>query len=212
MRIVGLRVEKYIGTNITGHNCAFEYFDEEMERYVVCLLSDDNKSYELSLYNSFGQCGSGWCTASFGHADLVQVPQFSGFTHLPKSNLSIPISVEELGSEYFYSDIFSCDAYGGDEYYPSGSVYVNLDLFTPNARAKDKRPVWIFYGYSALGKSYLAGKINMTVYETDSNSQLPDTIKEDIVVLGNKYQFTVEDIVERLFGDPEVILVSFNKL
>ena len=64
-------------------------------------------------------------------------------------------------------------------------------MFVPNGRAKTKRPVWIFKGDSSSGKSYLSHLTQKKVYETDSNSKLPIKITEDIIVLGNKYIFTI---------------------
>jgi len=32
MKIIGLRVEKYIGTEVSGHNFSFEYKDAEFEK------------------------------------------------------------------------------------------------------------------------------------------------------------------------------------
>jgi hypothetical protein len=49
-----------------------------------------------------------------------------------------------------------------------------------------------------------------TKYETDKANKLPNSITEDIVVIGNKYQFTIEEITEKLFGDCEVIPVKFG--
>ena len=36
MKIVGLRVEKYIGQEISGHNCDFEYTNAEFEKHIIC--------------------------------------------------------------------------------------------------------------------------------------------------------------------------------
>ena len=75
-----------------------------------------------------------------------------------------------------------------------------------------KRPVWIFKGCSGLGKTSLAIQLeNEDVYDTDISSKLPECITESIVVLGNKYGHTLEDIKTRLFGNPEIILVDFSK-
>ena len=62
-----------------------------------------------------------------------------------------------------------------------------------------------------MGKSFLSHKTGLTVYETDCNESLPVQITEDIIVIGNKYSFTVNEVVDKLFGDNEIILVDFTK-
>ena len=89
-----------------------------------------------------------------------------------------------------------------------------MDLFEPIVRAKEKRPVWIFKGESGLGKSYLAGIIEnsnrmKTVYETDAHEELT-YINEDIVVVGNKYDHSMDEILAKIQGEHEVIFVNFE--
>lgn len=104
-----------------------------------------------------------------------------------------------------------CQKRGGDEYYPSGYIDVNEELFKPTIRAKDKRLVWIFKGKSGVGKSHLASKLDgLKVHETDSSDKLPDSIVADVVVLGNKYKYTIEEIKDKLIGDVEVHVVEFS--
>lgn len=79
----------------------------------------------------------------------------------------------------------------------------------------DKRPVWIFKGDSGLGKSYIAGIIAnsdraKTVYETDAHEEL-DTIEADIIVVGNKYEYSFEEIESKIKGEHEIIYVDFSK-
>ena len=79
----------------------------------------------------------------------------------------------------------------------------------------DKRPVWIFKGDSGLGKSYIAGIIAnsdraKTVYETDAHEEL-DTIEADIIVVGNKYEHSFEEIESKIKGEHEIIYVDFSK-
>lgn len=79
----------------------------------------------------------------------------------------------------------------------------------------DKRPVWIFKGDSGLGKSYIAGIIAnsdraKTVYETDAHEEL-ETIEADIIVVGNKYDHSLEKIESKIKGEHEIIYVDFSK-
>jgi hypothetical protein len=92
-------------------------------------------------------------------------------------------------------------------------LFINLIFRIVRDRGK---PVWIFHGASALGKSYLAEMIqsrsDLTVYETDISSKLPDSISTDIVVLGNKYKdFTLEQVTSRCNTDSTIIHVYFEK-
>lgn len=110
------------------------------------------------------------------------------------------------------NNIFSVSFDGGDNYYPSGFYSVNnMKLFINNGRAKEYRPVWIFIGKSSLGKSYLANKIqNLEVYETDSSPKLPKKITQSIIVIGNKYQHSLETIKKLIFGKTKIVIVEFS--
>ena len=220
MKVVGLREEKYIGKKVSGHNCEFEYYDTELTRHTLCLLDvHTNKKYELTLSASYGECGSGWTTASFGQAIMVSVPKFNGFGYLPKdSELSIDLSdhARELYTDSYEGydcGVFKFSADGGDSYYPSGYYAVNMELFNATARVKSKRPVFLFAGASGIGKSHLASKLEgMVVFETDSVESLPNTITADVVVLGNKHTFTIEELERCLGEDVELIKVTFKSL
>ena len=210
MKIIGLRIEKYIGTNVTGHNCDFEYYDDEFERHVLCVVTGKGRKLEITLSEEYGECGSGWTTASWGNIEVNEVVQFNGYTHRPVRELIITDFDSEAGD--IDNDVFYVSYDGGDGYYPSGSYSVNMELFKANPRHKEKRPVWLFKGGSALGKSFLAAKLNdLTVYETDINSELPEKIIEDVIVLGNKYNFEIEEIQKRILGDYELIITEFKK-
>jgi len=210
MKIVGLRIEKYIDKAISGHNCDFEYHDAEFEKHIICGVLSDNRKVEIELSHSEGECGSGWTTASWGHIKVTEVKRFNGYTHIPKE----PIEIDDY-LPTFENDtdnkVFSISKYGGDNYYPSGGYSVNMELFKETVRAKNLRPVWIFKGKSNSGKSFLASKLNdLEVYETDSNEELPTSITASIIVLGNKYNYSIDDIKPKLFGEVEIQIVEFQ--
>jgi hypothetical protein len=222
MKIVGLRIEKYIGQNVEGHNCDFEYVDEEMERHILLGILSDNRKVLITLEQSYGECGSGWCTASWGEMKVEETDNFGGYTYKPIKEILIdditPENFQDLQCDddddiTIKNEVFELSATGGDYYYPSGYYTINMNLFEETVRAKDKRPVWIFKGESNSGKSFLSHKLSgLTVYETDVSDTLPDIIKEDVVVIGNKYKFDIEDIKSKLFGDVEVTVVDFSIL
>lgn len=210
MKIIGLRIEKYISQEVSGHNCDFEYTDANFEKHIICGLLSNNKKVEIELSRSEGQCGSGWCTASWGHIDVKEVTKFNGYTHTPKE----PMYIDDILPNFddnISNNVFTINYDGGDSYYPRGYYSVDMNLFNVGVRAKEFRPVWIFMGDSNTGKSFLSSKIkDIEVYETDTNSELPDTITASIIVVGNKYKFNINDIKSKLFGDVEIHDVSFS--
>ena len=228
LKIVGLLVKKIINDYCEGHNCDFTYKKIEDEEYV--LMCEDiyhvtghavideygkeyHRKYEITLRNGYGECGSGWTTASYGFVDIKPVNNFRPWNYKPKQQIILEnISIKEMNSPDFSCEYFRWSYDGGDGYYPTGYVDVNLNCFEELPRNMKKRPVWIFKGYSGLGKTSLAIQLeNEDVYDTDISSKLPECITESVVVLGNKHGHTLEDIKTRLFGNPEIILVDFSK-
>ena len=157
MKIIGLRIEKYIDKEVSGHNCDFEYKDAEFEKHIICGILSDNRKVEIEMSVSEGECGSGWSTASWGNIKVTEVKKFNGYTHIPKEVLNVE-DVEPNFEGNISNDVFSIDEDGGCNYYPSGGYNVNMELFKETIRAKNLRPVWIFKGKSNSGKSFLASK------------------------------------------------------
>ncbi|MCH8490224.1 MAG: hypothetical protein LAT81_09900 [Oceanicaulis sp.] len=209
MKIIGLRIEKYIDKEISGHNCDFEYKDAEFEKHIICGVLEDNRKVEIELSHSEGECGSGWRTASWGNIKVTEVKKFNGYTFIPKEILTIE-DIEPNFDGDISNNVFSVDCDGGDNYYPLGGYYVNMELFKETIRNKKLRPVWIFKGKSNSGKSFLASKLNdLDVYETDSNEALPESIVASVIVLGNKHEFSLEDVKSKIFGEVEIQVVEF---
>ena len=209
--VVGMRDEIYQGKEVTGHNCDFEYAFVDKIRHVLLLKTHYNQKYELILWEEDGECGSGWCTASFGYCELKEVTNFAGKTHKIISEQKVVFDESALDIE---TEVFTYSDEGGDGYYPSGHVWVNYELFEKiENRGFDKRPVLVFYGDSNSMKSHLAALTGKFVYETDyelGKGSLPDIIVQDIVVIGNKYQVDLDDVKSRLV-DCEVIEVNFKR-
>ena len=199
MKITGLRVEKYIGKEVSGHNMDFTYTDVELEKHIILGLLEDNRKVEIELYQEDGECGSGWTTATFGYCEIKLVDKFNGYTHNPIKNLEIDDIEPNSDIEELVNDVFSIDSLGRDHYYPTGSYHVNMELFKPNPRYKDQRPTYIFTGQSGIGKSFLASKFNndVIVFETDAHKELPESIIADVIVVGNKYNHTIKNIISR---------------
>ncbi len=133
-KVVGVREEKYIGKSISGHNCDFEYTDQEMTRHVILLkdTSGGNK-VELTLSTEEGECGSGWCSAFYGQYEWKQVDTFAEKTHRLKDELILDISEGMLSTEEatYSNTIFSFTEYGGCCYYPAGGYQVDESKLLP---------------------------------------------------------------------------------
>ena len=200
----------------------YNNMEDELEdnvRYILNCISENNWKYEVLLWTEHGECSSGWCAASWGHCKVRRVDSFIGSTHSPIKELSFEIETEDGEWEDTIYDtkneIFS--VYNdGDSWYPIGEAKITGGLFKENNRSMEYRPVWIFKGDSALGKSYLAGIVAnsdrmKTVYETDAHEKLDKTIEADIIVIGNKYGYSIEEIESRIQGEHEIIYVDFSK-
>lgn len=239
IQVVGMRVEKCIGT-CTGKN-TFDVEPCNDKKYILFCIAKtrfSDRKYTITLYQTEGWCGSGYCHASFGYMGIQEVDEFGTETHKTKNGLPIKMEntyfsfddglcFEKVTAEYdddvyyekewadAYNNIFSYSRVGGDEYYPNGWIKVNEDLFEEYERTIKDRPVWIFSGESATGKSTLAyylGK-DKVVFETDGapEGKLPETIWADIIVLGNKHEITIQDIASHLPEGTEIITVDFMK-
>lgn len=317
--IVGLQKINYIGKGISGRNCDFTYYDQDMVKYIIQLENKENKlnKFQLELSEKYGECYSGWTTATYGMVSFIKVNEFDEPTHVPKKNFNsyIDLEVSDFSSDY-ECNWFSFSYEGENGYYPEGYIRVNINMFDeytfpkiefksqtlkqyyqefpkietkfiivglkqhftisgieyiiclrknndkyeltlPNkeqikvscfgafthypigdntdiflgneeefeckwfsfnkvklenfkktSRGFSKHPVWIFYGRSNLGKSFLAHKLNMVVFEADSCEKLPEKIIADIVVIGNKHTHEIDDIKNRIDG--QLVDVNFN--
>ena len=119
-----------------------------------------------------------------------------------------------MRGESIENTVFSYSYDGGDEFYPCGGYELNEELFAPNGRgvktmSEVKRKVWIFRGESTAGKTFLSALTGLTIYETDVSQTLPEEIVEDIVVIGNRFNFSVEEVKSRINGINEWIDLVF---
>jgi len=217
MKIIGLRIEKYIGKYVSGSNCDFEYKDSEFERHVLCVILENNIRVEITLTDEEGECYSGWCCASYANVEFKVVKRFNGFNFKPKQLIIIDEIKDLVDLQIFFEkdeihcDLLELSKLGGDEYYPSGYYSVNMDLFQKTNRAKEKRPCFLFKGESAIGKSYLSSRFkkDVIVFETDFWDILPDKIVADVIVFGNRSKFSIEEI-ESKTKDIELVIVDFT--
>lgn len=209
--VLAMRKEYYVGSEAGDE--AWDEVPCTSEKYSILVKGTNGYKYVIRLSGYGGWCGSGYTTASY--ADLVVehfYDNFGPFTHIPK-HPSEKLTFERIDREVVESNYFSYTDWG-DEYYPNAWFSVNEDLFAELPRSFKERPVWIFRGPSALGKSTLGmdlGAQGREVYETDSSASLPDVIYADVIVLGGKYSFTIDEIKERIFETKNIIFVDFSK-
>ncbi|MEG2786415.1 MAG: hypothetical protein RR942_01250 [Romboutsia sp.] len=210
LEVKALRVEKYARDTCEGHNCDFEYGRIIDDKHTLLTIDiNTNKKYEIEFTYEEGECGSGWCTASWAYMKVKEVNNFRGYTHKPITKIYFNNFTGE--EEEFDGELVSFSEDGGDAYYPHGYYEINMNLFKSNERYKNKRPVWIFKGKSTVGKSFIAGNLkDLNVYETDFMDHLPREIEEDIIVLGNKYSFSIEEIDSKILGEHELHIVDFK--
>lgn len=234
---IGYKRVYYPGTVAAGH--AFDYESATCEKDILCCCvpSVYNLKFEIELETEYDWCGSGYCGATYGSMVRRRVEDFGPLTHVPKDHKPIKIEAayydsqnddlvfnnnfeDDEDEDYFgnydiYNNVFYLDWNGGDSYYPMGAAGVREDLFEELPRAFSNRPVWIFHGESATGKSTLAYLLaGKTVYETDSaeNGVLPDELWYDVIVMGNKWpNITIDDIRNRIEEDAEIFVVTFEK-
>lgn len=189
--IRGLRIEKFIQKNDN-----LDYI--ENERYIFNCI-ENNKKYEIMMY--FNYLNNEEKNTIF---KIKKVKYFCGISYLPLSIFSIMLDVD---NKEHYNQAFD---------FNDTNINIKYDKFKVTNRLKKVRPVWIFKGKSGLGKSYLASILinnsNLKIYETDSNEKIPNIICEDIIVIGNKYNFSIEEIEKNIYGNHESILVNFDRI
>lgn len=202
LRIENILVEKY-----------------DIKKYIL-LLKQDTNYYELSM---------NYCPIlKHGIYQFDQVNKFCGMSYNVKDRSNNIVDLEEIidhqnNNSYIFcqNEFFSFSNYQSQDNCDNQNIKINIEKFKThifNPRIKNKRMVWIFYGSSGLGKTYLSAKINnsdssMSSYETDQSEILPEKIFEPVIVVGNKYKFSIEEIKEHIYDleNCEVVSVNFSK-
>ena len=232
MKVLGYRKE-YVPTHVEYETSQCDVDNYESVEHIFLYVEDEEEHiYEMDVFVSEEECYSGWCAADYGCCDITRVERVE-VNARPKRGEDIvwecPIKdyIDELkdlevgqsttmslyDNDIEIENVLTVSRDGGDYYYPSGYVEFKDDLFEPlSARQYDKAVVWVFKGGSGLGKSYLASRVkDKEVFETDAYKELPEKILADIIVLGNKYSYTVEELSERIPYEHEIIEVDFSK-
>ena len=216
-KLVGAREEIYSSSTTVGGNCDFHDEPCDRVRWTFFFKVDKEDGYTaVSIYSFDGMCPSGWTTAQWGAMEVRKVSKTGPMTHLPQRE--VILKDEDFGGfddnpyPEVENELFSVSYDGGDEWYPCGGFSVNESLLVKTNRGFDKKPCWIFYGDSNLGKSTLGlalEKEGYTVFESDAVDTLPNTIEADIIVLGNRSKWTLEDVKKHIHKDVEIVEVGF---
>jgi hypothetical protein len=87
-------------------------------------------------------------------------------------------------------------------------IHIFLQRVNNDKEAQHKK-IFILNGPSVLGKSYLTE--HLSKYETDSSTELPDKIDEDVIVIGNRTPFTIDDVISRVSDESaDIIIATFS--
>ena len=213
IQIVGMRIEKHYSGRNFEENKLVETSSTGISienRFILFGINKFNQKLEITLWREYGLCSSGCCEARWGRCEVNVVNSFGNMTHRPIKNLYI----DDYRSKNIKNEVFEVNYDGGNHYYPYGDISVNMKLFENTRRSMEHRPVWIFVGSSNIGKSYIARHLELAklnVYETDSSPCLPKHIYADVVVKGNKYDFSLEEIDKRICGEHKLITVEFKE-
>lgn len=102
------------------------------------------------------------------------------------------------------------------DFFPSvnnlnGYYNIKMSNFNRITRKKAYRSVYIFSSMNDSSKLFLASKSTLNVYDTDSSNKLPLIIYADIVILGNKYKYTIDEVCSSLFKPVRVIFSNFTE-
>lgn len=181
----------------------WEHWYEIMSQYEI-IYKENHQHYLCKLENDYGDCSSGRTSATRGGHTVESIYSNYGELHY-KANETIILEKIE--------DFISVSKDWWDERYPMGWAYIKeefLKMFHKTLRGKDVRQVYLFQWWSGKWKSYLWRKSDISVYETDSNKKLPKEIADEIIVLWNKYPFTLDEVKERIIWEHELIQVFFE--
>jgi len=128
LRILGLTSEQYDQIYLEGCNLKFDTKTRSATRYYIYGEYPESGGFCKILLdeNYENECYSGWTTATYGVMEKELVTTVPKLSHVPlvETFLEINFDLEE-----FECDLFNYSHSGGDHFYPSGYVKVNLDKF-----------------------------------------------------------------------------------
>lgn len=200
--VVGLRALKRVGETDVGRYAEEVWHPTVVDHFEIVLEYGQRYRVDkrvLALSEREHMCSSGYCSAQSVDIELHEYTMCGPMTHVPKRPLAIKL--ERIGEditvpEHYTGSWIDWSACGGDEYYPSGWLRVDLGMFEPTGRGHDRPLIHVFQGPSNLGKSttgmYTAKALR--VYDEDSGQPLSSALYADVVVLSGKGSATPADV------------------
>jgi hypothetical protein len=225
----GIRLHHHIG-DFEGHAViTTDYIAILSYKHKVNERCSRDKFIEVTFSHEYGSCGSGYTYATWGDAYLKKVNSIKDIHLKPIWAVENMIVFFRNNNTARYDDArFSMHlvmapekklmyhtGYGGDPYYPSGGSFFDESMFEKTERYTERMKVYILTGDSGLVKSYIGNMLsdNTGVYETDMYRELNGLLHTNVVVLGNKHGYTVDDIKARYRNVKEQIdfvIVNFT--
>lgn len=128
LTIIGFKLYQYEDVHVSGHNCDFIYTPYTYTGHEFIAKNESGEYFSIKLFVTYGECGSGWCAASFGNIEITEISSIMIDTieYFANSHLTI----DETKIHDCNYDFCSVDPYGGDLYYPSGGYHVDERFFT----------------------------------------------------------------------------------
>lgn len=95
----------------------------------------------------------------------------------------------------------------------NNNEYIKISFDGHNGCHNSKHIIkWIFSGNSNIGKSYVSHKLGLKIYETDCSDKLDDNIENyDVIVVGNKYNCDIQQIIDKL-NRYHTVITKFEKI
>ena len=122
--VVGLKQRRYLRQTIDQHG---KYGAKKAYKYVICMIGEDLKCYELELWDNEDLSHSGYAHCVTGHFKLSEVDNFGNVCYIAKEGYNSKIDWDE---EDEYSCVwFTYSLYGPDKCYPGGWGYAHRDKY-----------------------------------------------------------------------------------
>lgn len=104
LNIIGLNIEKYIQEYYVGHNTDFEKETRQADKFHL-FFKDNDKKYEILLYENYDICVSGWTTASYGMMKFREIEELPSIEYFVDDEYDREIEYYPLNNGKKYQDV-----------------------------------------------------------------------------------------------------------
>jgi len=195
-------------------------------------LKKDSSFYLVTLGNWFGDCGSGWTSASYGSYTMPQKissERFKQFHYVPKSKMKVLVQEFEI-DDYDYANnfeisdwvtsevLFFCTG-DGDPYYPSGGAGFCKEsdklFFNSTNRYTGKLKVFIVEGKPTIGKTTLfPNGLELEQFNNKKKLTIEFIVDFPVLICGGKWNYDkVVNLLktdEYYYNNIEIVKVSLS--